>query len=210
MTNTEKKEAVLDHVRSFFLAYPDDVHGLEHAEIVADHAVRIASDEGEDDFIPYTAGLLHDIGQAIHKYPDTFTEFDTALSHHELSYLLLQKWFRTESFFDIFSDTQKKELLYAVRYHGNDAADEYPSAIILRDADKLDALGDRGVMRSKLFYSGDMQRQMLDMRLHYQMYYNLRTESAKLYAKQHALLDTSAQYLRELRLAQIANDTIEL
>ena len=44
---------------------------------------------------------------------------------------------------------EKLVVLYAVRYHWNDAADKYKEAIILRDADKLDIYGVKRIETDK-------------------------------------------------------------
>ncbi|EKD67617.1 MAG: hypothetical protein ACD_48C00308G0001 [uncultured bacterium] len=125
------------------------------------------------------AGWLHDIGRAIEKYPEQFSGFDATKTHHELSYELLQQWFREDERFSLLTDAEKMELLYAVRNHWNDEANEYTSAYILRDADKIDGLGEIGLQRNKEFHKDDPSRQMLNLRLHYEWIYSFKTETAK-------------------------------
>jgi putative nucleotidyltransferase with HDIG domain len=168
-----------EKIQALFVECPDKVHGFDHAERVAVHATYIAKEEGEDVLMSTLAGLLHDIGRAIEKYPEKFPEYDSKKTHHELSYDMLQTWFREESIFSGLTDDQKIELLYAVRYHWNDEACEYPSAYILRDADKIDGLGDIGMRRHRIHCSDDEQLYILDIRLRYEWLYNFKTKTAQ-------------------------------
>ena len=172
-------EFVVGKVRTLSISCPDNVHGFHHAERVADYASYIAHHEGKDTFLSTLAGWLHDIGRAIEKYPEQFSGFDATKTHHELSYELLQQWFREDERFSLLTDAEKMELLYAVRNHWNDEANEYTSAYILRDADKIDGLGEIGLQRNKEFHKDDPSRQMLNLRLHYEWIYSFKTETAK-------------------------------
>ncbi len=166
-------------VEVLFDMHPDAVHGIDHAMRVAEHAEYIAREEGEDEGMSVLAGLLHDIGRAIEKYPEKFSQYDATKTHHELSYDMLRDWFREDNFFDVLTDTQKLELLYAVRYHWNDEANEYVSAYILRDADKIDGLGEIGFTRAKTHHGHDPKQFHMDIRLRYEWIYHFKTDTAK-------------------------------
>jgi len=84
-----------------------------------------------------------------------FNDNPDKLRHHELSYILAKEWSNQDREFDILSEEEKEEILYAVRYHWDDMAEDYPLANILRDADKLDMYGDIGVKRAREFYKDD-------------------------------------------------------
>jgi len=172
-------ELVVGKVHELFTECKDNAHGFDHAERVAGYAAYIAHHEGEDIYMPTLAGWLHDIGRAIEEYPDKFPDFDGAKSHHELSYELLQKWFREDDRFSIFTDEEKIELLYAVRNHWNDEANDYVSAYILRDADKIDGLGEIGMQRHHEHLKGDLAKQHLDIRFRYEWIYHFKTDTAK-------------------------------
>ncbi len=200
MSTSEYQNNVLkltiSRVRELFATRPDKVHGFDHAERVAAHAAHIASEEGEDVLMATLAGWLHDIGRAIEERPEDFSSYDSSKTHHELSYELLRDWFREDERFSILTDEQKLELLYAVRNHWNDEANEYMSAVILRDADKLDALGDRGLQRSKDFFP-DKKKRRTDMRMRYHMAYFLKTTAARSLLDENHLLDPINGYMRE-------------
>ncbi len=166
-------------VANFFEEFPDKVHGFDHAKRVAEYAAHIATEEDVDIFMCTLAGWLHDIGRAVEEYPEKFSTYDATKTHHELSYELLRDWFREDESFLVLTDEQKIELLYAVRYHWNDEASEYPSAYILRDADKIDGLGEVGVARQKM-HTGDKEKEThLALRLRYEWIYNFKTKTAK-------------------------------
>jgi len=185
---------IVTHVRTkvaaLFDTYDAPAHGFDHAERVAAYAVRIAEAEGyKDIYLAELAGLLHDIGRT--------TEFhdpsQAHLGHHELSYLLLQKWFHADTEFDVLSDDEKRQLLYAIRYHWNNAADEYELAWILRDADKLDMLGEMGITRSREFVKNDADFEM-DIRLKYDSIYWIKTQTAKQICKEEHLISYIDEY----------------
>lgn len=178
----EEQQLIIEYakkrVADLFENNPDTVHGFDHTERVAAHAAHIAREEGIDAFIPVLASWLHDIGRAVEACPDKFPQYDEKKTHHELGYNMLRDWFRAEDAFSLLTDKQKLEILYAVRYHWNDEACDYVSAYILRDADKLDGLGEIGLERSKQFHP-TKEAQDLDMRLHYEWIHHFKTKTAQ-------------------------------
>lgn len=185
-------------VKALFDMHPDAVHGIDHAMRVAGHAEYIAREEGEDECMSVLAGLLYDIGRAIEKYPEKFSQYDATKTHHELSYDMLRDWFREDNFFDVLTDTQKLELLYAVRYHWNDEANEYVSACILRDADKIDGLGEIGLAREIEHTKGNPKKHALNLRLHYEWPYQFKTNTAKQLFEEGKLLEPFDKYRAKL------------
>ncbi|PJC52611.1 MAG: hypothetical protein CO030_01910 [Candidatus Magasanikbacteria bacterium CG_4_9_14_0_2_um_filter_42_11] len=175
----QKLEAVQSKVQELFATRTDKVHGFDHAERVAGYAALIASQEGSDVLMATLAGWLHDIGRAVEEHPEDFPTFDTKKTHHELSYELLQKWFREDEQFSILTDEEKIELLYDLRYHWNDEADDYASAYMLRDADKIDGLGDIGLQRHHAHTKGNLKKAYMALRLRYEWLYHFKTDTAK-------------------------------
>jgi HD superfamily phosphodiesterase len=205
---SEEQKKLLRHVRqkvdALFAEYPVTAHGMEHVARVAVHAKDIAiTEQARSVFLCELAGYLHDIGRV----PEHYDATKKGERHHALSYEMLREWFREDTAFDILSEEEKLELLYAVKYHWNDAADQYDTAIILRDADKLDALGSFGVERSVAFYGTDKELEM-GLRLCYAMIPWLRTDAAKARAKQMDAFEPLAKESRRLLAAQIEPVTL--
>ncbi|PIR76716.1 MAG: hypothetical protein COU32_00515 [Candidatus Magasanikbacteria bacterium CG10_big_fil_rev_8_21_14_0_10_42_10] len=183
-------ELVVSKVHALFALCPDDAHGFDHAERVAGYAAYIAHHEGKNMFMSTLAGWLHDIGRAIEEYPEQFPTYNAKKTHHELSYELLQQWFREDEQFFIFSDEEKLELLYDLRNHWNDEADKYDSAYILRDADKIDGLGEIGLQRHFAHHEHDTKKEAhLDIRLRYEWIYHFKTKTAKKMCEKQHLID---------------------
>src|SRR3989338_9333025 len=148
-------------------AHPVPAHGYDHVARVARRAREIAvGEKARNPFLCELAGWLHDIGHTRMRTDELGDR-----NHHELSYETLKEWFHDDIRFVILTEIEKRELLYAVRYHWNNFADDYDTAWILRDADKLDMLGDIGLRRSQESWGSDPKKLNLDMRLKYDSYY---------------------------------------
>lgn len=194
---------LVTHVRTkvaaLFAEKPVPAHGFDHADRVAANCVRIAEVEGYADlYIAELVGLLHDIGRVQHHYDPSKTH----LGHHELSYILLQEWFHKDNAFDVLTDDQKKQLLYSVRYHYNNAADDYELAYLLRDADKIDMLGDIGIKRTHEFMNTESEIEM-DIRMKYDSFYWVKTDTAKRIIKERKLMETLDEFYMDLLRKQI-------
>lgn len=191
----------LNHVRTkvaaLFEASPVPAHNLDHAERVAENIIEIAKGEGYKDlFLAEITALVHDIGRVPHHHDSAKQK----TSHHELSYVMLQEWMNQDSAFDILTDEEKKMILYAVRYHWNNGADDYPLAWLLRDADKLDMLGEYGLERSKEYAGYDEEKFQFDIRMKYDSVYWVHTATARKIMKQRKLVETvDAFYLDYLK-----------
>lgn len=192
--------SVREKVHALFSEFPVPAHGIEHVSRVATYAKRIAhSENAKSPFICELAGLLHDIGRV----PEHFEQKEGG--HHELSYLLLQQWFRNGFLAAEITDEEKKELLYGVRYHWNNMAEDYESAWILRDADKLDAFGTYGLERMLEFYGDDTKAINQDLRNHFDMYYWLKTDTAKEILIEENLLAPIEAYYRQFLKNEVSD-----
>ena len=174
-----------EKVRDLFTGYTVPAHGIDHVARVAASARLIATKEKADIFLSEMSGWLHDIGRTVERHTNLISE------HHELSYDLLRKWFKEDVFLrENLTKQQKLVILYAVRYHWNDAANKYPVAWILRDADKLDTFGVIGIKRACQFCVGDDRKLEFDLRARFNNFYWLQTKTARKIVKDKKLLET--------------------
>lgn len=189
---TQEQQKIIRHtkekIKNLFAAHPIQAHGFDHVWRVSKWAVIIAVAEKDNVFIAEMAAWLHDIGRTGEHLPGN------TKSHHELSYDMCRRWFKEDRAFDVLSSKEKLIILYAARYHWNEAADKYKTAWILRDADKLDALGIIGLKRSISFFNNDEGKILHDLRLHYEMAYNIRSKKAKQIMKNKHLFELLRQY----------------
>ena len=176
-------------VDKLFQDFPVPAHGIDHIKRVADWAVLIAKDGKCDEFLAKIAGLLHDIGRVAE-----FNNNPDKLRHHELSYILAKEWFNQDREFDILSEEEKEEILYAVRYHWDDTAEDYPLANILRDADKLDMYGDIGVKRACEFHKAFLNAKE-NIKRNLGLVSNIKTKIAKKIIEESNLLEPLKKYL---------------
>ncbi|MBI2989632.1 MAG: HD domain-containing protein [Candidatus Magasanikbacteria bacterium] len=200
IVQAELVHSAREKVAKLFQDYPVKGHNLDHAERVAEHAVVIAEGEGyKDVYLCELAGLVHDIGRAIEHYKAEKRK----LSHHEFSYELLRAWFNEDDRFKILGREQKIALLYTVRYHWNNAADDYELAWILRDADKLDLFGEIGIQRITEYRNGDKEKIQQDMRFEYDCLYWIRTETAKRIIEEQKLMEPVNTFYKTFLKEQI-------
>ncbi len=186
---TIQQKELLDHVaekvKKLFKENPVPAHGVDHISRVVAWAKEII--KGEKVISPLLCELsawTHDVGRVREDNPGESTR-----KHHELSYMMLQEWFKADKKFDILSKKEKLELLYAVRYHWNDAAVKYDTAWILRDADKLDGYGKVGLKRAWGFFKGDDEGWNQNFRNLYDSFYHVRTKTAKNIIKKNHLIE---------------------
>ncbi|MCB9798163.1 HD domain-containing protein [Candidatus Nomurabacteria bacterium] len=197
MGYTDREQKIIDHaykkVRALFEAYPAPAHGLDHAERVAHWAKQIAIAEGEDVFMSELSAIMHDVGRA-----SEFHDNPEKKRHHELSYDLLRVWFREDEVLKSLPDEAKMEILYGVRWHWNDVADDYMSAIILRDADKLDVFGQSGIKRLQEFCAFHPTLDIdTDLRFRYHCYYFVRTPKARGLIEKHKMMEPIDAYFQQ-------------
>jgi uncharacterized protein len=171
-------------VKELFIGFPAPAHGIDHVTRVAELARLIAVEEKANVFLSEMSGWLHDIGRTMESGTSLIT------SHAELSYELCRKWFKEDKVLcGGLTKQQKLVILYSVRYHWNNVADEYPEAWVLRDADKIDTLGLIGIRRAREFSGGNEKQFQMDLRLRYDIFYWLKTKTAKKIVKERQLME---------------------
>lgn len=199
MMNKKQQETLLEYtenkVKKLFHDFPVPAHNFDHVKRVYDWAVLIAKAEKGNIFLCAMLALLHDVGRVKEQRLG-----ESSRKHHELSYNMMQEWFKKDINFRGLSNREKLELLYGVRYHWNNEAKKYQSAWILRDADKLDIFGIDGINRTKeAFVNRDE-----DLNNHYRSIWDLlmtfETETAKKIIKKNKLAEPIfGAYKRYLR-----------
>lgn len=192
----QKEKQIIKHtrekVKKLFANYPVPAHGIGHILRVVSWAKLIAKNEKANEFLCEMSALLHDIGRTLEKQ-------NKKTNHPELSYKLCQKWFRDDRVFTELSEQEKIAILYAVRYHGNDMANKYPCAYILRDADKLDLVGKIGLERGKLYWKTDLEGfENCLQRGAFCVPKFIKTKTAKEIVKRKSLIKPLVEYYKKL------------
>ena len=139
--DTQILSRLYDEVKRRFAGIDDVAHGWEHVKRVYDLAERIARQENADMFVVGAAALLHDLGRAAS--PEI--ALDAAEHHADLS-VLLAKVLLKEQF---VSQERQEAILHAILAHSFSRGVEPRTleARIVRDADRIDALGAIGILR---------------------------------------------------------------
>lgn len=199
-SQTEQK--ILDHtikkVKDLFEKYPSKGHNFDHAEATAKWAKEIAiKEKAQDIFLCELAGYLHDVGRAAESHNIGYKVESDERGHHELSYLMLRDWFKDDVMFKELSSDQQIELLYSIRNHWNNMADEYDTAWILRDADKLDLFGERGIQRNEESHGDNQANFNRAFRYIYDCYYWMKTKSARQIIEDQKLMDPINSYYKK-------------
>ncbi|MBI5230045.1 MAG: tRNA 2-thiouridine(34) synthase MnmA [Candidatus Magasanikbacteria bacterium] len=183
---TDALRYIEQKTRRFFKVKTAPGHGIEHAQCVARYAREIAEKENERAWLCEAAGWLHDIGRT----PEYFNN-QAKKTHHELSFELLQEWFEKDTkLAGFFTARDREELLYSIRYHWDDGANKYKSALILRDSDKLDLLGQKGIERHfEAHFALDDTQRCIWFLINILRGERLGTGSARAIAKKYNLYD---------------------
>ena len=128
-------------VQRRFTGIDDLAHGWEHVKRVYDLAEQIAHQENADMFVVGAAALLHDLGRAA---PAEIAP-DVAEHHADLSVLLARVLLSEQH----VAQEQKEAILHAILAHSFSRGIEPRTleARIVRDADRIDALGAIGILR---------------------------------------------------------------
>ena len=198
--DTKKQQSIIKHteqkVRDFLKFHPAPGHDYNHADRVRKFAVRLARAHGGTIFFCALSGLLHDIGRANENHSHNTT-------HHEVSYELCRKWFREDPAYSVLSNKEKIIILYSIRNHWNNFADKYQEAIILRDADKLDLFGPVLSQREKQHRHRSFEKIQLDIRLVYDDFYWLRTDTAKRIARGKKFIRWTDKFYKKILLPRV-------
>ncbi|QBD80606.1 HD domain-containing protein [Ktedonosporobacter rubrisoli] len=130
-------EQTYAEVQQRFSSIADLAHGWEHVNRVYALALSIAEEEGADSFVVGMAALLHDLGRAA-PASDTGHHADISVT---LARELLKKY-------NVPADLQEA-IIHAILAHSfsKGLQPHTLEARIVRDADRLDALGAIGILR---------------------------------------------------------------
>lgn len=152
-TQTQILAELAEEVQQRFAEFDDPAHGWEHINRVYKLAQRIAAEEGADKLITGSAALLHDIGRLIHRKGTPH-----ALLSIEESREILKRYSLTSE--------QIESILHAIEAHSFSQGVEPRTleARVVRDADRLDALGAIGIMRWAM--SGTLKRKLQTQSYH--------------------------------------------
>lgn len=130
-----------DVVKRRFVGIDDLAHGWEHVQRVYLLAQRLAREEGADSFVVGAAALLHDLGRtAPAEIAQNVGEHHADLSVYLARVLLHEQHVPRE---------RQEAILHAILAHSFSRGIEPRTleARIVRDADRLDALGAIGILR---------------------------------------------------------------
>lgn len=193
---TPHQTTLLNHTRTkvegLFSNYPVTAHGYDHVARVARRAREIAiGEKARSVVLCELSGWLHDVGRTREPKPDG------SRAHHELSYEILREWYRKNEEFNLLTEAEKIELLYAVRYHWNNFADDYDTAWILRDADKLDLFGEIGLQRHLDFWGDNDVGLNQGLRNCFETLYWIHTDTAKKILREEHLVEPLEKYYRQ-------------
>ena len=127
---------VYEEMQQRYVGFDDPAHGWEHIERVYRLAVYIAEQENADIFIVGMAALMHDIGHL---------STDTSLHHADLSMSMAGELLLSYG----ISAATREAILHAIEAHSFSLGIEPHTleAQVVRDADRLDALGAIGILR---------------------------------------------------------------
>lgn len=209
---TNQQKEILDHtitkVQNLFEKYPSKGHNFDHAEATAKWAKEVAIGENAQSvFLCELAGYLHDVGRAAESHDLGYTIESGEKAHHELSYLMLLDWFKNDKMLQQLSPEQKTEILYAIRNHWNNVADKYDTAWILRDADKLDLFGERGITRNEESHGDNQAHLNRAFRYIYDCYYWMKTATARRIIEEQRLMEPIDAYYKNFLKDRIKDVT---
>jgi uncharacterized protein len=120
-----------------FISLDDPAHGWEHVDRVYRLALQIAEQEGADRFIVGMAALMHDLGRTAGQH--------TAGHHADISVTLASELLASHT----LPAHMQEAILHAIAAHSYSRGVEPLTleARVVRDADRLDALGAIGILR---------------------------------------------------------------
>jgi uncharacterized protein len=123
----------------------NDIHGFSHVERVYYTCVKIGQNLNANMKVLKIAALLHDIGRIDEK------KDPSKRNHAEISAIKTKEFLATNDF--NLSQKDINDIIHAIKAHSfsNNISARTLEAKILSDADKLDALGAIGILRTIRF-----------------------------------------------------------
>ena len=133
---SQELSKVYKEMQQRYAGFDDPAHGWEHIQRVYRLAVFIAEQENADIFIVSMAALMHDIGHL---------STGTSLHHADLSMSMAGELLVSYG----ISAATREAILHAIEAHSFSLGIEPRTleAQVVRDADRLDAIGAIGILR---------------------------------------------------------------
>ncbi len=125
---------------------PPNIHDYKHVDRVRKWAVKIARAEKKDVFLAEMAALLHDVGRAKEKPPKILHADIGAKMAYNFLTKNLSPHLKKGDGDKLVSKKEVEQIAYAVACHGRGGKGWLVE--ILQDADKMDAFGLMGVIRT--------------------------------------------------------------
>lgn len=134
-----------ENIRSYLQGYKAS-HDYWHLDRVRNHALEIAKVIESDKEILEAAALLHDVGYRYHE--------DDKANHHIYSMELADKWLPQVGFPVAKLPDVREAIRLHDNYHLGSKAEktDHVEALIIQDADKIDAIGAIGVTRLTYYF----------------------------------------------------------
>lgn len=132
----EKIERIIAYVQTVF--EESGSHGFDHTLRVTRLCERLGEDEGADMRVVLPAALLHDIGRPL--------EEKQGIAHEKAGALIAEEFLRSIG----YEEALIPKITHAIRTHRyrSESRPETLEAMVLSDADKLDAMGAIGIART--------------------------------------------------------------
>jgi uncharacterized protein len=150
LQETQILTTTYEEVRRRFSGLDDLAHGWEHVQRVYHLALWLAEEERADRFVVGMAALMHDLGRATPHDPT----HHMPRHHADLSVELAREMLVAHR----VPGEKQQAILHAIAAHSfsRNIEPQTLEACIVRDADRLDALGAIGILR--LAITGTMRR----------------------------------------------------
>lgn len=145
----EKIERIIAYAQTVF--EQSGSHGFDHTLRVTRLCERLGGDEGADMRVVLPAALLHDIARPL--------EEEQGVAHEKAGALIADEFLRSIG----YDETLIPKITHAIRTHRyrSENRPETLEAMVLSDADKLDAMGAIGIARA-FMQAGERNRTMTD------------------------------------------------
>lgn len=145
----EKIERIIAYAQTVF--EESGSHGFDHTLRVTRLCERLGEDEGADMRVVLPAALLHDIARPL--------EEEQGVAHEKAGALIADEFLRSIG----YDETLIPKITHAIRTHRyrSENRPETLEAMVLSDADKLDAMGAIGIARA-FMQAGERNRTITD------------------------------------------------